>query len=748
MELIERHDLKKIHYLNSITFAQFKDWCGNKCKNEEDRKVQYKMLKDFCKTVIKTRGETKRIYSYSLLTPLTTGGRLYSGGSIQGLKSIFRGFLMTGTTDIDMKNCHPVLLRYICAKHGFPCPNLEYYINNRDEVLAQFANKDEGKTLFLKSVNDDKRNNRISNKFFKAFDREMKDLQLNISSLECYADIKQSVPQEKKYNWNGSAINRILCSYENHVLQSCISALNKKNIEICALMFDGVMPYGNYYDNSELLEYITAEVEKDFEGLNMKWDYKPHNDTIVLPEEFEIPTDEKLEVDKEQTFEAITTKFEKIHCKIINKALYIKCVENKNTLFSRNALEIAYEHIKYDLADLDKDGNVRKILRPIFIRDWFLFENIRCYDDVDIYPKPSLCPKNIFNLWTPFKCETYTEPYAKNDEALQIILHHIKILCDHDEVVYDYFIKWIAQMIQYPEVKTVCITLISKEGAGKGTLMRLIQKMLGEEKYFETTQPSRDVWGSFNSIMKDAFFVNLNELSKKETMEAEGIFKGLITDEAMTINQKGLAQYKVKSYHRFLITTNKEDGGIKTVKDDRRKVMVRTSDERIGDTEYFNKLHELLEDVNVVRTCYDYFKSIEGMDEFNKIPRPVTEYQANLKQLSRCPVETWLEQFTRDNIDKDEVELLGKETHEIFKNWCSENNVQYEANPTKIGVQLSNMKISGIMKGRKTKKGDTKIFKIPLLKQHFQIGSLIDFVSDYAKGKEEDDLKMDEGGDE
>jgi hypothetical protein len=294
MELIERHDLTKIHYLNSLSFKEFKTLCGDSCKNEEDRKIQFNILKEFCKTNIKTRGETKRIYAYSLQTPLITGGRLYCGNSVQSLKSVFRGFLMTHTTDIDMKNCHPVLLRYICKKHNILCPNLESYINNRDIILSQFENKDDAKILFLKSVNDDKHNFKVSNKFFKDFDKEMKYLQDTITSLECYIDIKKSVPDDKKYNWNGSAINRILCMYENKVLQSCISSLNKRNIDICSLMFDGLMTYGSYYDNDELLQYITSYVENEFNGLEMEWAYKPHKNTIVIPDDFVVS--EKIEI--------------------------------------------------------------------------------------------------------------------------------------------------------------------------------------------------------------------------------------------------------------------------------------------------------------------------------------------------------------------------------------------------------------------------------------------------------------------
>ena len=290
MEFIEEHDLLKIHFLNSLSLIQFKSLCCKKCKNEEERKIKYNLMKDYCKAIIKTRGQIKKIYAYSLSTPLESGGRLYCGYSIQSLPKEIRGFLMTHTTDIDMKNCHPVILKYICKIHNLKCPNLEYYINHRDVVLSQFENRDAGKEAFLKAVNDNKLNTKIKDKFFKKFDIEMKSLQNIITNLEEYKEIHSSVPEDKKYNWNGSTINRILCMYENKILQIALSFSNRFGHKIAAPMFDGYMPYGNFYGNTELLQQLYEEVESNYNGLNMVWDYKEHDKTIVMPNDFVIPT--------------------------------------------------------------------------------------------------------------------------------------------------------------------------------------------------------------------------------------------------------------------------------------------------------------------------------------------------------------------------------------------------------------------------------------------------------------------------
>ena len=191
MELTERITLAKINYLNSMDFKTFKLYTINS-KNDDERKIKFDMLKSFCQTNIKTRGETKRIYSYTQTTPLEVGGRLYCGNSIQGLQKDFRGFLLTDiTTDIDMKNAHPVILKYLCKLHSIPCPNLSWYIDNRDQVLADYG--PEGKTEFLKAVNDDKMNRKIKQPFFKDFDKECKVIQKKLTELRDYEHIVKSV---------------------------------------------------------------------------------------------------------------------------------------------------------------------------------------------------------------------------------------------------------------------------------------------------------------------------------------------------------------------------------------------------------------------------------------------------------------------------------------------------------------------------------------------------------------------------
>jgi hypothetical protein len=307
----------------------------------------------------------------------------------------------------------------------------------------------------------------------------------------------------------------------------------------------------------------------------------------------------------------------------------------------------------------------------------------------------------------------------KSKLEVQFILNHIKILCDNDVVVYNYLINWIAQMIQFPEVKTVAVTMISSEGAGKGTLMKLFGKMLGKKKILETSTPSRDVFGSFNSMMSDYFLINLNELSKSETKGSEGQFKQMVTDGNLTINAKGVAQYQIDSYHRFFITTNNPDP-ITTKKDDRRNLIIRSSDEKIGDKDYFEKMNEYLEDDNIIKGVYQHFKSIENMEKFGLLPLPVTNYHNNLKEGNRDILDQWLEEYTFQYRNFPSIEKTATECFNDFISWRELGDIKYEINKPKFGVKLNTIARDCITSIR-SNSGMSKIFDIVKLRIKYMI---------------------------
>lgn len=172
LTLNERIPVEKALFLLDMKFYTFKQYT-KRCSNDAERTELFNKLKKLCKEVVDGLGTVKRSYDFS--KDMGINGRLFNNG-IQGTMREFRGFLMGDTTtDLDMANAHPNILRYLCKKHSIPCPSLEYYVNNRDEVLKSFENmtREDAKNLFLKSLNNEKLNKNMKNEHFRKFDNEV-----------------------------------------------------------------------------------------------------------------------------------------------------------------------------------------------------------------------------------------------------------------------------------------------------------------------------------------------------------------------------------------------------------------------------------------------------------------------------------------------------------------------------------------------------------------------------------------------
>jgi hypothetical protein len=440
-------------------------------------------------------------------------------------------------------------------------------------------------------------------------------------------------------------------------------------------------------------------------------------------------SEEYIDELNDDKFLKIAKQFEKRHCFIVNKSFYLKQTSNDIIFFSESKITQSYKHI---ICSDRKDIKTGK--KQLFIKNWIEGnKNKRRYEDCNFYPHPLKCPKHIFNMWLPFEMEKYKKDYIKNEEALKFILNHIKILCNHEDDIFEYFIKWIGQMLQYPATKTIIPVLISNEGAGKGTLIQLMRKMLGNKRVFESSDPKRDVFGSFNNLMASAYFVVLNEVGQQD-LEV-GKFKQLITDGSLVINNKGISAIDTTSYHRFIITTNKEEP-VSTKKGDRRNLVIRSSDELCGKKEYFSKMYELLDDINVIRTVYDYLMSIPNLDKFGLIKLPTTEYQRDLQELSISPIEQCIINLIQDNtiqnIDNI-IKISSNELFSYFNAYLTSQKIEYNINSLKFNVRLKHLNIKGV-DTLKCRTCNYKTIDIVKVKEHFNI---IDNDVDFIEGDNE-----------
>lgn len=694
MELIERPNQDAVYYLNSISFETFRDDCisdaemkGDKKPTPKDIKQWHTILKQFCKTNIKTKGITKRIYSYSQTTHSGLGGRLFCSGSLQSIWSVYRGLLMRGIgTDLDMSNAHPVILRYICSLHDIPCPQLEYYINNRDRCLAEFDSREEGKKAYLSAVNSD-RYSRCKNapSSFKRFDDEMGWVQRQIVSIPEYQKIVQTVPDSRELNnFNGSAINRVMCYYENIILGHAIHVINARGLEIAILMFDGLMVYGDLYADCSLLQEIEEYVESKMRGLQMKWAYKQHDTTLEIPEDFvEEVVDEYTEW--KHTFELEW-------CKIKNVSTFVQktTINGRTSLVLQNEsnLIVSYKHECY--FKTDEKGKQKRVS---FINEWILDSTMRCYDAMESIPPPLKCPDNIFNTWID---SLYESQEIQDDDpefdldAVTLFTHHLELLSGNNREAFEYVINWVAQSIQRPAEKMgVALNFISDQGVGKNIFTDILAKLYGGKK-LETAQPERDVWGPFNELLLDSYLIVLSETDKRNSIGHDGKIKAIITDDIVTVNPKGKKGFALNSYHRIIQNTNNEDPTT-TSKSDRRNVIIRCSDEMKGNTEYFTTLLNAMQRPMALRSIYWTLKRLD-ISEFKKGYKIETQYHTDLMEHNENPLDLFMKWIVENNTGV--LKLKPVELMQMFLQWKEETRFKFGENMNvlslvkKISLQL------------------------------------------------------------
>ena len=725
-------NLTGFYYLLSLSYENFSQ-LAERWKDKSNLRTIFSRIKDMCKEVIRSKGKIRRIYNNSLTSKKGQGGRLFGPTSIQFVPREVRGLLMQHTTDIDMKNAHPRILLYLAKQYNYNSPHLEYYVNNRDVILKKFPDKNTGKVTYLKALNKNSISKDI--KDFPEeqriglldFSKEMMALQKQFMKNPDFADMKESI-EYRKYNKEGSFINKCICIVENNILMEMKDFLVQKGHIIRCLAFDGLMINGNHYENVNLLKELENHINVKFEGLKMEYDYKEHDNEIEIPSDFKV--DEKL-MKNDDAYEQWKKEFEKSHCKIINKSFFIKCIKDESDIilefkiFTRKELVTSYEHIKVqkEMYNEKKDEIVK--VQVDCITDWLSDSTMKTYDDMNIFPPPLECPSNIFNLWTPYYADqlpksTLEERENENNiDKVNMVLNLIKVLCNDDEKDTEFVIKFIGQLLKFPALKTYCLTFISEEGAGKGTLTYLIERLVGERRFLESTDPSRDVWGNFNELMQDAIVVCCDELDQKSQMQCEGKIKGLITNKNLTVNPKGQKPFKMNSYHRFIFTTNKSTP-VQTHKNDRRNKVIRASDELCGEKDIFDKIRSGINDDVVLRLLYEHFTELSDLDAFHLLGIEQNSYQQILTETSTPAPDQFLEHLTTSTRPISEMEYTPEKLFLIFNEFKLDNDIRFQCNSTKFIQQLKLLKIPLWYKMHRTSTSRNIVIDFTVLETHYQ----------------------------
>jgi len=194
-------------------------------------------------------------------------GRRFAGlHALQHIPREIRGTITQGIyDDIDIKNCHCVILQMMCKLANIKCDSLDHYVANREQCLHDVCDIDEytrtnAKKIYLKVLNGgcDDYNAIISpTTFMEGFKNEMvaiRDAICQYYETEYELFVEEKMKENKTYNLKSKFMNRKICVYEDDILMH-IWQFAGMPME-CSLQFDGIQLRADTFDVAGCERYL------------------------------------------------------------------------------------------------------------------------------------------------------------------------------------------------------------------------------------------------------------------------------------------------------------------------------------------------------------------------------------------------------------------------------------------------------------------------------------------------------------
>lgn len=426
-----------------------------------------------------------------------------------------------------------------------------------------------------------------------------------------------------------------------------------------------------------LIYWLQEDNKEEYIKLSKELKYKDYDGTIDMVYELEFNVkkmynlliDDVLKLGEEIYIEYVgTTKsfkyFNNFHLHYLSIGITFKIIMDGNR---KRIVPI------YDLNDMYSHFKVGK---KGFIQIWKSSIDRQMYDLIDFCPMME-CPLNTFNTFTGFTYETENKQY--DITKINPLLEHLKYICN-SVVCFEYLIKWISHIRQYPMKKTgVAIILYSDtQGTGKNTAVDIICELF---RGYTVDINEEDINNRFNKKMESKLLVTGDEISGNNKHDADRL-KNLITKSKINIEQKGKESYEMNDFCNFIFTTN-HSIAFKIDIMDRRMFMIHCNENK-RDAEYYSNIYKLIKDKDAMIE-FDKYISKFKLEDFNVRDVPITNYKKE-NILYNLPAYI---QMVRDKPDEFSGKYFSaKELYNLSRDYARNNKLSYSYTEQKASKDL------------------------------------------------------------
>ena len=520
--------------------------------------------------------------------------------------------------DIDIDNCHYRIALRFCEMFDIKREFITQYVNDRENCLKMVSNsRKKAKTEFLKilyggnitlycesftEVDGDVTQDGIT--FLKSLEKEVQTLAVMIwNKYAEYHTLKTGKKKKmisKKPNPKASLMSLIFQTEERKLLMMIDWYLSLKKRYMAVFIHDG-----GYVEKIEGETYFPSELLQECEGVieaKMKYKIKLTQkeisyEWVPLSPSKSIYEIKKVEFEKRNFF--VGSNFISIH-----EDGYLEHVKP-------NDMKIRMRSNNYQVYNAERD----KMEKKYFFEEWLDDPDRAEYDRIDFNPDLNNCSPRIYNLFKGFNAEKYrpTEPISKERiaELVEPLVVHLGYLTSGNE---DWLLKWLANIIQNPTRKCKISPLIRDEdgllikGGGIGKTL-FFEEFFGKEiigeDYLHVVQNNKELYGDFNGMFEGKLFVIVEEANSKENRNNFDYLKARTSSNKMTVNRKGINQYKTNDFSNTIFTSNNRN----PLPPNRRFAFFDSNPVMKGNKEYISRIVETMEKDEVKWAFYQYLKN-------------------------------------------------------------------------------------------------------------------------------------------
>jgi hypothetical protein len=618
--------------------------------------------------------------TYKLKPEALGFGRFYSNKGPETLEKEIRATLFHEYYwDVDIANCHPTLLVQFAKRYfSMDLSEIRNYVENREEFLAKFPSRQEGKDAFIKIIyggSADLPELQKMSQQVEQFCNLLKQQEIFAPLLQyCRNKVKNdNRTATKKKTLNGCFLSHIIQAEERRCLMVVLLYLSRHGYSVDVLAYDGMMVRK---DNKEMpsLEGMAAAVEEET-GYTLTFTEKPMEGIAILDEDIPYPVEET-------NYDEIKASFEEtiFHYRPNNTIMQIKgdTIHRWSTADAKQVLNT----ILVTVQKINSDGKMVEERVP-FINKWLTDSDRRMVDHL-VYKFPEDVLPGEATIFTGFGFEKLdTGDLDPAPYAIPLFEDILSSVCGDEKHVADYVRNTLAHIIQKPfEINGVCTIFSSQvQGTGKDTFMGIARRIVGNHTAHYTDDDQ--FWSQYDTLKEGALIIHLEEAGGFANKKKSGALKARITSESMVINPKMVGAYNMPSYARYFMTTNEAEP-VKFETSDRRFLLINPST-RLVKADWTSIYSQISRPEFTVAIG----KYLQGVNIAGWLPRsiPETAIRREMVNLSMEQEESFL-CYWRDNTDLP-AEMTSSELFNAYRSWATDGGIEHKLTLVGLGRKIA-----------------------------------------------------------